>query len=318
MLLYAATMWDTALRYLYEAAQHGSMRLASEKIGVAVSSISRQIAQLEDIFGVPLIEHGRRTIKLTQAGHIALAFYRERVAKQDSLLDEFRALRDMKAGRVEIALGEGFLSEALAEFLDTFQAQHPLVDLSVIVGSTAEVISRVAEDEAHLGLVIQSAESPKIRIRTSVLQPLQVICAPHHPLAGRTSLILRDLIEHNLCLTPNGYRIRNLISDVEARNRVWLQTAFTTNSMYLTRKMLLTGRSISILPAIVVVKELMEGSLVTVPLDEPELDDTNLSVICRLGRRLNGAPLHLVTALEAQLRLWSGTSEGGDAARDEA
>lgn len=290
------------------------MRLASEKIGVAVSSISRQIAQLEDTFGVPLIEHGRRTIKLTQAGHIALAFHRERVAKQDALLDEFRALRDMKAGKVEISLGEGFLSAALAEFLDEFQTQHPLVELSVIVGSTAEVIGRVAEDEAHLGLVIQSAESPQIRIRTSVLQPLQVICSPQHPLAGRASLTLRDLVDHELCLMPNGYRIRNLIADVEARNREWLKTSFATNSMYLTRKMLRSGRSISVLPAIVVVKELMEGSLVAVPLNEPELDHTSLSVICRLGRRLTGAPLHLVTALEAQLRQWSGASEETSAA----
>ncbi len=40
-------MWDSALHYFYEAANLGSMRLASDKIGVAVSSISRQIAQLE-------------------------------------------------------------------------------------------------------------------------------------------------------------------------------------------------------------------------------------------------------------------------------
>ena len=48
-------MWDGALQYFYEAANLGSMRLASDKIGVATSSISRQIAQLEYELGVPLI-----------------------------------------------------------------------------------------------------------------------------------------------------------------------------------------------------------------------------------------------------------------------
>ena len=60
-------MWDNALNYFYEAAKRGSMRLASEKIGVAVSSISRQISQLERTFGMSLIEPGRRSIKLTEA-----------------------------------------------------------------------------------------------------------------------------------------------------------------------------------------------------------------------------------------------------------
>ncbi len=51
-------MWDNALHYFYEAANMGSMRLASEKIGVAVSSISRQIAQLEQQMGVALRNNG--------------------------------------------------------------------------------------------------------------------------------------------------------------------------------------------------------------------------------------------------------------------
>ncbi len=34
------------LRYLYEAAKMGSMRAAADNLGVAVSSVSRQISQL--------------------------------------------------------------------------------------------------------------------------------------------------------------------------------------------------------------------------------------------------------------------------------
>ena len=59
---------DAKLRYLAETASLGSMRAASEKLDVAVSSISRQIAQLEADIGLPLIERGRRSIKLTEAG----------------------------------------------------------------------------------------------------------------------------------------------------------------------------------------------------------------------------------------------------------
>ena len=70
-------MLDNALSYFFEAANLGSMRLASEKIGVAVSSISRQISQLELELGTPLIERGRRSIRLTEAPGCAAIYLPE-------------------------------------------------------------------------------------------------------------------------------------------------------------------------------------------------------------------------------------------------
>jgi DNA-binding transcriptional LysR family regulator len=58
-------MQDLNVRYLYEAARLGSMRAVADQLDVAVSSISRQISQLEAEVGVALIEHGRRTVMLT-------------------------------------------------------------------------------------------------------------------------------------------------------------------------------------------------------------------------------------------------------------
>src|ERR1700680_2119286 len=72
-------MQDLNLRYLYEAAKLGSMRAAADNLGVAVSSVSRQISQLEADMGIGLIEHGRRTIKLTEAGLLLIEHYSEQL-----------------------------------------------------------------------------------------------------------------------------------------------------------------------------------------------------------------------------------------------
>ncbi|NIB40288.1 LysR family transcriptional regulator [Pseudomaricurvus alkylphenolicus] len=45
---------NTRLKYLYEAAQLGTMRTTSEKLNVATSSISRQLVELEKEISLPL------------------------------------------------------------------------------------------------------------------------------------------------------------------------------------------------------------------------------------------------------------------------
>ena len=77
-------MQDLNVRYLYEAARLGSMRAAADQLDVAVSSISRQISQLEAEVGVALIEHGRRTVMLTEAGKLLIEYYAEQRTHRES------------------------------------------------------------------------------------------------------------------------------------------------------------------------------------------------------------------------------------------
>ena len=53
-------MHGIALRYFVEVAQAGSLSGASERLHVAVSAISRQIAKLEEEEGAPLLERDAR------------------------------------------------------------------------------------------------------------------------------------------------------------------------------------------------------------------------------------------------------------------
>jgi DNA-binding transcriptional LysR family regulator len=84
------------LRYLYEAAKLGSMRAAADSLGVAVSSVSRQISQLEADVGIALIEHGRRNIQLTETGRLLIEHYSDQLR----LNEAFEAkLSDIKGHR---------------------------------------------------------------------------------------------------------------------------------------------------------------------------------------------------------------------------
>lgn len=290
-------MSETSLRYLYEAAQAGSMRAAGDRLGVAPSSISRQIAQLELEYGLPLVERGRRTIQLTQAGMLALDHFRSMVAERESLAMRMADLREVRSGHVALGVGEGFLGPAFTGLIQRFRNDSPRIALSTTITSSTAIVRGVLNDDLHFGLVLYTPAEPKIRVRTSLSQPLRAMVAPGHPLAARACVSLADLGRHAVCLGPKEFLIRQLLEQAETRQRVFLEPAITIDSVQAMRDLACTGDLVTILPEFSARAELGNGRLVAIPLDEA-IAPVTLSLIMRVGRQLEGAPRRLLVAIE--------------------
>ncbi len=298
-------MWDSALQYFYEAANLGSMRLASDKIGVAVSSISRQIAQLEYELGIPLIERGRRSIRLTEAGQLAYEYHKNQLAGREGLLNQIQELREVKTGRIDLAIGEGFFGPPFTAMIEAFQARNPGIAISVSCYPSSEIIRMVIDDEAHIGMILHTTSEPKIRTRTVTEQPLMVLCAPDHPAAGMEAITIADLARFQLCLPPPTFRIRATLNDAQKRAQVWLEPRLVTTSIQMMREIAKGGRAVTVLPRISALAELEEGTLVARPLLDDAIEHSVVSLIHRLGRQLDGAPARLLAVIEAKLKSWS-------------
>jgi DNA-binding transcriptional LysR family regulator len=296
------------LRYLYEAAKLGSMRAAADSLGVAVSSVSRQISQLEADVGIALIEHGRRNIKLTEAGLLLTAHYSEQQQFNEALEAKLSDLKGLRTGRILLAIGEGFIGQPLSTLLTRFNAKHPGLFINVhMSASSNEVVRLVAEDDAHLGLVFQSSDDPRIRVLASVRQPLCAIMKIDHPLAANRLLKLADLKSYRLCLPDSSFRTRQLLQTAESDERVSLQPSVTSNSVTLLKSLLESGEFFTLLPALAVSKEVENGQFAAVPIDSTALQDAAVHLISRLGRRLPPAPLRMQSALATYLTSCGGT-----------
>jgi DNA-binding transcriptional LysR family regulator len=297
---------DLNLQYLYEAARLGSMRAAADLLTVAASSISRQIAQLEAELGTALIEHGSRRIKLTEAGRLLIEYHESQLAQREIFEERLADLKGLRTGRVSLAMGEGFVGTPLCTLLNRFVNRHSGLQVDVrILASSSEVARLVVEDEAHLGLAFHTHDDPRIRVVSSMSQPLCAVMPPSHELAGRPALSLCDLIRFPMCLPETSFRTRQILKELEIAERVTLQPSVSCNSIALLKSLLLCGDLCTLLPLLAVAEEVERGELIAIPLTGIALQGTYVHLINRLGRRLTPAPLSLMNELSSYLNRYA-------------
>lgn len=78
------------LRYFVAVATELNFRRAAERLGVSQPPLSRQIKELEDIVGAPLLERDTQRVKLTAAGLDFMESARALLAGADTLVEGIR------------------------------------------------------------------------------------------------------------------------------------------------------------------------------------------------------------------------------------
>jgi len=294
---------ERRIHYLYEAACLRSLRAAADKLDMNASVISRQIAQLEAELAIPLMERHGRGVKPTEAGQLLVDFFRQHSANQDDLIAKLDEIRGLSRGQIDVALGEGFAGELLGEPLSAFWRRHPGLTVSLNLAGTNEVIRRVEEDEAQIGLVYNPPRSPAIRSRAAVRHPLCAIVRPDHPLArqGRRPR-LAELRDYPVAQMYGTYGVRQLIEVAEQTERIRLKPTLMTNSMLILKHFVSAGQGVMMLPAFAMLRDIEAGALVALPIDHPFLSSAEAHLVTRTRRQLSGAANQLLQLLASTMK----------------
>jgi DNA-binding transcriptional LysR family regulator len=131
-------------------ADEGSFGRAAEKLGYTQSAISQQIAALERIVGLRLIERpgGPRPISLTEAGQILLRHAEAIQARLLAAKADMSALEAGDAGRLRVGTFQSVGAKIIPRLLRRFSESHPQV----------EVVLRESQDESELLEMIERGD----------------------------------------------------------------------------------------------------------------------------------------------------------------
>jgi DNA-binding MarR family transcriptional regulator len=118
-----------ALRGFESAARHLSFTLAAAELKLTQSSISRQVAALEDDVGMALFTRHTRALRLTPAGERLFSAVQQGLALIDRAVDEIRGGAGVR--RVTVATYASFASLWLVPRLAEFQRLHRGIEIRI-------------------------------------------------------------------------------------------------------------------------------------------------------------------------------------------
>jgi len=296
-------MEPIALRYFREVAAQGSVRHAAERLFVAQSAVSRQVALLEEELGVPLFERHARGMTLTDAGRLLLAYstdMRGRFEELRGLIQEYGSLR---RGHVDIACVEGVLARFMPEALRIFADECPGITFSVSAMGSHAVAEAIAEYRCELGVVFGSSPRTDLLELAQMSQPLCAIVPPSHPLAKQSRCALAAVSAYPVVLPDRSFGIRQLVDRVSANGKFSLKIAVETNTLAFAQRLVMQSQSrVTFLPGDVVLPEIGAGLLVAVPLIDSTLRKTRVTLVAGMTRRLSQAARHLATHLSERMK----------------
>lgn len=279
-------MLSVALRYFVGVSQYGSIREAAEHLHVAQSAISRQIQNLEEELRVRLFERSTRGVRLTSAGEILLHHAREAMLQTEHLQADLEAVRGNRRGHVVARVIESFAASMLPEVLTQFRNRYPAVTLDIMVARTNGIADAVREGACDFGVTFNHEPDPRLVVLAQVAEPLQVIMAPSHPLAGARMLSLEELLPYPIAAPSARGASRMLFDAAWKEAGLVCRPVLEMNSMHLVAGFARSGNGVAITSPNRAQPYLNFGALVAVPVRSPMLAHGRLQLIARRRHRL--------------------------------
>jgi DNA-binding transcriptional LysR family regulator len=240
-----------ALRYFGEVVRAGSIRAASERLYVAASAISRQLALLEDEVGAPLLERGRgRTaLRLTAAGELMVRYLRQSEHEMDRVRSEIESLKGLRKGHIRLGIPETFVREVVPQVLQRFNRRHPGVTFRVEVAASPRLVQLISGNELDVAVTFNPPAALHVKHVFERQLATCVLLSTDHPLADRPHLKLSDCADYGLALPDETMSAKQAYEEMFARARIRPRKVLETNSYELMRAVAAAGMAITIVNA---------------------------------------------------------------------
>jgi len=236
-----------------------SFSRAAIELGVPRATIGRRLGRLEQRLGARLLRRTTRSLSLTDAGEV---FYRQARIALDALAQAQASVRNtsqVMRGDLRVSVPP-VSDDRLPEIITSFAKAHP--DVRLQVDSSTRMVDLLREGY-DLALRASMELPPGLVARTIQRDKVIAVASPEYLAKYGTPRTVKDLRKHR-CLT--GFARGELPQSKWriGRGEVHVESAFSSNDIWLLREAALRGVGIALLPTFLISDVLETGALVQV------------------------------------------------------
>ncbi len=254
------------LQVFAAVARHLSHSRAAEELYLSQPAVSMQIKQLEQNVGLPLLEQTGKQLHLTEAGREMLHYSLSITQQLTELEEVFSAMKGLERGHLSISVvstANYFMPQLLAKFIQT----HAKIQVSLSVANRDAVIKQLADNVADFAIMGQPPQGADMLAEPFMQNPLVVIAAPAHPLAGARKIQPRQLSNETFLLREQGSGTRGVVERFFTSHKLSLPVHMEMDTNEAIKQAVQAGMGIGIISQHGIELELETKRLVVLDVD---------------------------------------------------
>jgi DNA-binding transcriptional LysR family regulator len=279
----------SALRAFVEVAERASFSAAAEALHLTQPAVSKRVAQLEAELGTRLFDRIGRRISLTGSGAALLPRARRLI---NDALELKRLVVDLSGevgGRLVMGTSHHIGLHRLPAPLKRFTEQFPAVELDIRFMDSEAACRAVEVGDLELAIVTLPPTQPSaLRMQVIWHDPLAFMVGRDHPLAGRDTLTLPELLRYPAVLPGTTTYTRGILESAVHEAGVEIHVAMATNYLETLHMLVATGLGWSLLPATV-----LDGEVHALRVEGMELS-RELGAVTHRKRSLSNAARKMI------------------------
>jgi LysR family transcriptional regulator, benzoate and cis,cis-muconate-responsive activator of ben and cat genes len=188
------------LRYFVAVAEEENVSRAAMKLHVSQPALSRQIRDLEDELGFPLLKRSAKSVRLLDAGRAFLTEARAVLQRADEAVKAAREIATSGRSELHVGYAPSLTARILPPTLRAFQSDSPKARVILHDLSTEEMFAGLREGKLQIAFVVRPSRAMLRGMRFEELtrDAWRLAVAPSHPLATRRTITIEEVAREPL------------------------------------------------------------------------------------------------------------------------
>lgn len=201
------------LRSFNAVAENNGFTAAANALRISQPTVTTQVKELEERYGVELLLRLGRRVELTDTGEALFEISRRIMKLNEEAEELLMSSGKLTTGQLRVAaVGPFHATEMVARFL----ARYPSIKVSMLLGNSEQTLARILELEADIAILAHMVDDPRIHSVPFSTHEVVVFVNEDHPWNDRDSVGIRELEDQPLILREIGSTTRRALESAAA------------------------------------------------------------------------------------------------------
>jgi DNA-binding transcriptional LysR family regulator len=237
----------------------------AEQLHLTQPSVTNRIKNLEEELGTTLLYRSSKSLELTRAGEKLLEYSHQ-------IIELMRTAR-LDIGRVsnEISIGATptLATYKLPKLIKELYRTEPGKNFMIKQGSSFHLLNMVISGNLDLAFVVNRVEHPDI-IMNQLQENMKIVLIGHsgHPIMQESKVTLKTLVKYKILKNSTKGSFWKTMNEISLQHHCQFDSFIQADGVEISKQLLQETVSLAFLPLQAVTKELQEGTLAIVTVEE--------------------------------------------------